>query len=458
MSDEELDRLKTGSLERRWRLAMAGAKSGARLAARFSSDWWLPEAEREQRRRQSLSREAKALAEELGRLKGSAVKLGQMLATYGAHVLPPEVVQALRTLEADTTPVAWSVMQPVLQQRLGSRYPALAIDPEPLAAASLAQVYRAREASGHRELCLKLQYPGVRDAVDSDLDSIAQVIRWSGLLGRNRQFEPWLETLRALLHRELDYAQEAAATRFFRDRLQNDSRFVVPEVIDDDCADGLLSLSFEAGLDLRDERVQALSQPRRNRLGEALLELFFREVFDWGFWQTDSHFGNYRVRIGRRAHEDQLVLLDFGAAQPYPQPLLDGLRGMMRAAYVGDLAGVREGAFALGMLSEDLPESVQADFTAVCAAVIEPLCPQRFDTPSEALNAKGEYRWRNSNLPGRLSKRAAKAATSVHFTVPPGEFILLSRKLVGVYGLIAALGAELDAGPLFERYADIAAV
>lgn len=448
---DRIKRLKTGAGERRWKLATAGFKTGARVAAQLSTDWLLPKEARDARRKQMLGREAQALADAIGELKGSLVKVGQMMAVYGEHVLPPEVTAALHTLEHKTQPMAWPVMEQALRDALGDKADALDVDPDPIGAASLAQVHKAVLPDG-TSVALKIQYPGIADAIDSDLNEIARLIRWSGLVTGRDDFDTWLESLRELLHREVDYVLEADTTERFRQRLEKDSRFVVPQVYPQYSTTRVLCASFEPGHDVLDDAVQSLSQPRRNRLGEAFLELFLREVFEWGEMQTDPNFGNYRIRIGKRADEDQLVLLDFGAAKPYSPTYLDALQTMMRGAYRRDLGAVRKGAIALGMINDTLPESVKADFTRVCAAVIEPLCPRHFELPPGVLNKKGEYDWRASRLPRRLSKQAAKAALSVHFHVPPGDFVFLSRKLVGVYTFIAALGAQFNGAPLMEHW------
>ena len=448
---DRIKRLKTGAGERRWKLATAGFKTGARVAAQLSTDWLLPKDSRDARRKAMLGREAQALADAIGELKGSLVKVGQMMAVYGEHVLPPEVTAALHTLEHKTQPMDWPVMEQALIDALGDAADDLIVDPVPIGAASLAQVHKATLPDG-TAVAMKIQYPGIADAIDSDLNEIARLIRWSGLVTGRDDFDTWLESLRELLHREVDYILEAEATERFYQRLASDRRFVVPQVYRQYSTSRVLCASFEHGHDVLDDAVQSLSQPRRNRLGEAFLALFLREVFEWGELQTDPNFGNYRIRIGRRADEDQLVLLDFGAAKPYPADYLNALQTMMRGAYQRDLASVREGAVALGMINSLLPEAVQADFTEVCAAVIEPLCPQHFELPPGVLNKKGEYCWRESRLPRRLSKQAAKAALSVHFYVPPGDFVFLSRKLVGVYTFIAALGAQFNGGSFIEHW------
>jgi hypothetical protein len=95
---------------------------------------------------------------------------------------------------------------------------------------------------------------------------------------------------------------------------------------------------------------------------------------------------------------------------------------------------------------------VQRSFAEVCASVIEPMRSSHAGVPAAALNAAGEYRWQQSDLPTRVAKRAARAAFSPYFRVPPHEFVFLNRKLIGVYTFIAVLGAEFNGAELLERY------
>src|SRR5699024_3342324 len=108
---------------------------------------------------------------------------GQVMALYGEHFLPEEVTTALHTLEDQTTSLEWPAIERVLKAELGDEKLAqLDIDPDPIGAASLGQVHRAVRRSDGLELVLKIQYPGVADAVDSDLNAVAQILKMARLV------------------------------------------------------------------------------------------------------------------------------------------------------------------------------------------------------------------------------------------------------------------------------------
>ncbi|RMF19049.1 MAG: AarF/ABC1/UbiB kinase family protein, partial [Gammaproteobacteria bacterium] len=128
-----LDRIKTGSFERRLSLTKAGIVAGSRMATSYAGSWFGSKAKREARRRKALSRQASYLADELGRLKGSVVKIGQVMALYGEHFLPPEVTEALHTLEDKTVALDWPAIETVLTEELGADTLAeLDIEPHPI--------------------------------------------------------------------------------------------------------------------------------------------------------------------------------------------------------------------------------------------------------------------------------------------------------------------------------------
>jgi len=449
-----LKRIRTGSFERRLSLTRAGLLAGTRYMAGSATSLLLPRERRAERRRAALGEQARLLVEELGKLKGSVVKIGQMMALYGEHFLPEEVTTALHSLEDSTVALDWSVIHRVLERELGrARLAELEVDPVPIGAASLGQVHLARRLSDDSALCLKVQYPGVADSIDTDIDAVVRLLQLGRVVAATEEFRSWLEEVRAMLHREVDYALEAAKTRLFHDRLRRDPRFVVPAVIGDYCSPHVLATSFEHGYAVTSADAEALPLARRNELGRAFLELFLREIFEWRELQTDPNFGNYRVRPAATARgRDRLVLLDFGAVQQYPDSFLLPLQRMIRGAYRGDIDMVQEGALALKFIRPEMPPRVQRSFAEVCAGVIEPLVCRPGNVPAEALNAQGQYRWRDSDLPSRIASRAARSAFSAHFRVPPREFVFLNRKLIGVYTFIAVLGAEFNGGDILEKY------
>ena len=456
-SGKSVSRIKTGSFERRLSLTRAGLYAGTRMASHMATNWFTNREKREKKHRAMLSSQAQFLVEELGQLKGSVVKIGQVMALYGEHFLPEEVTEALHTLEDQTTALEWSSIEWVLKRELGAdRLAELEVDPEPIGAASLGQVHRAVRRSDGLELVLKVQYPGVADAVDSDLNAVAQLLKIARLVSFGPEFNDWLEEVREMMHREVDYRLEARTTEKFRTMLASDPRFIVPRVLQEFSTAHVIASTYEHGHSVSSGPVRELPLERRSALGEAALELFFRELFVWGEIQTDPNFGNYRIRIAGEEGEDpgydRIVLLDFGAVQSYTDEFLDPVRQMIRASYENDLEAVIDGGVQLRFMSRDWPPEVLETFGAVCMSVLEPLAPDHGTWPEYAVNADGEYRWKQSDLPSRVARQAARSAISRYFRVPPKEFVFLNRKLIGVYTFIAVLHSEFNGEPLLRKY------
>ena len=450
-------RIKTGSFERRLTLTRAGLFAGTRMASHMATNWFGSKDKRDARHRAMLSSQAEFLVDELGKLKGSVVKIGQVMALYGEHFLPEEVTEALHTLEDQTTWLEWASIERVLKDELGAeRLAELEVDPDPIGAASLGQVHRARRRSDGLELVLKVQYPGVDEAVDSDLNSVAQLLRVARLVSFGPEFNDWLEEVRDMMHREVDYRLEARTTEKFRQMLLDDPRFVVPRVLDEYCTAHVIASTYEQGHSVSSVAVRELPLERRSELGRAALELFFRELFVWGEIQTDPNFGNYRIRIagenGADSEHDQIVLLDFGAVQSYSSDFLDPVIQMIRASYEGDLDAVIDGGVKLRFMSREWPAEVLEKFGSVCMSVLEPLSRDQNNWPDYAVNDKGQYRWKQSDLPSRVARQAAKSAINRYFKVPPKEFVFLNRKLIGVYTFIAVLNAEFNGEEMLREY------
>ncbi|WP_417547614.1 ABC1 kinase family protein [Marinobacter segnicrescens] len=450
-----VSRIRTGSFERRLSMTRAGLFAGTRMASHMATSWLSSSDQRERRHKAMLSKQAQFLVDELGQLKGSVVKIGQMMALYGEHFLPEEVTEALHTLEDQTSALEWKAVQKVIREELGAdRLAELEVDPEPIGAASLGQVHRARRRSDGLELVLKIQYPGVDRAVDSDLDAVAQLLRVARLVSFGPEFNDWLEEVREMMHREVNYALEADTTERFRERLADDPRFVVPRVLMQYTTPHIIAQTYEQGHPVSSEAVAALPLERRSELGKAALELFFRELFDWGEIQTDPNFGNYRIRLAGEGgtEQDQVVLLDFGAVQRYNDDFLDPVIQMIRASYEQDLPAVIDGGVRLHFMKREWPDEVLDKFGQVCMSVLEPLAPASQGWPEHAMNDQGQYRWKQSDLPSRVAREAARSAISRYFRVPPKEFVFLNRKLIGVYTFIAVLRAEFNGEPLLREF------
>ncbi len=438
-------RVKTGFFERRVELARAGMVSGTKMLAHSAGNLFASEDKRAERQRAIIADQANYLVKEISKLKGSVVKIGQMMALYGEYFLPPEVNDALHTLEDETVAMAWPGIGTALTRELGEEKMAqLEIDPVPLAAASMGQVHRARRKSDGAELCIKVQYPGVADSIDGDFNAIIRLLNLAKLIPASDEIKKWMKEIRSALYKEVDYLHEAEKTERVKQRLADDPRFIVPKVYREYTTKSVLTTSYEPGLAVTHRQVEEISLTRRSRLGQAMLSLLLTELYQWGDIQTDPNYGNYRIRLDPRGQHDKLVLLDFGAMHSFPAEFLDPLCGMIDAAHKRDAEGFLENAYKLEFMKPDYPKTVLENFAELGLTLVEPLSKDHKHTPPYALNAHGEYCWRQSKLPKRAAMLAGKASLTTYFTLPPTEFMFINRKLVGVYTFIRTLRAEFN--------------
>lgn len=435
-------------------MAKAGFLAGAKYATASAGTLFTAKDKRDDRRKEILSARAQELVEELGSLKGSVVKIGQMMALFGEHFLPEEVTTALHTLENQTTALEWPAIERHLKRQLGEvKLAELEIEQQPLGAASLAQVHKAVRKSDGKELCLKIQYPGVADAIDSDMRALVRLLKLSRLVPMTEQFNMWLDEVREMLKREVDYDLEAHTTRHFRAALADDTRFVVPEIVPEFSTHNIMCMTFERGIGVNDPAVLELSQTRRNFIGRAIMELCCREVFEWNKMQTDPNFGNYLLRIGETPEQDQIVLLDFGAIRDFDNDVLGPGREMIRASFHHDTDRLIRALNALDFLARNAPRKLLEEFSELCFEAVEVLQdPDRYPPPASVLNENGEYCWGKSNLPNRIMNRAGRNALSVHFDVPPKEFIFLARKLLGAYTFLHVIESEVRGNTILEPF------
>jgi len=451
--EKRIKRIKTGFFERRMEMAKAGFISGSKILTHSATHFWASPEEKERSNKKLMSEQAEFMASEMGKLKGSVVKIGQMMALYGEYFLPKEITDALHTLEESTAELEWSAIETQLREELGAaKLAKLEIDETPLAAASLGQVHRARHIEDGQELCIKVQYPGVAKSIDSDFNAIIQLLTFSQMITSKRAFEQWFREARAMLHQEVDYLQEAHNTEFAAQMLAADKRYIVPQVFREFSSKKILTTSYEAGLVVTDEQVKKLPLRRRNHLAKASLDLFLTELFVWGEIQTDPNFGNYRIRRGNGKQADQLVLLDFGAMKKFPPGFLNPFRSMISAAHHERRDEFLKSAIALEFMRADYPEEVLQNFADVAMGIIEPLAANYHNVPDFALNPKGEYRWAESKLPRRVAKKASQASLSKYFALPPKEFMFMNRKLMGVYSFVKTLEAEFNGGEVLKKY------
>lgn len=375
------------------------------------------------------------IADRLSEMRGAAMKLGQLLSMETGDMLPPELAEILGRLRAEAHTMPPKQLKTVLETSYGKDFRRLfrGFDTTPLAAASIGQVHRATAADG-TPLVVKLQYPGVRAAIDSDLDNAAALIRWSGLVPEGLDLGPVMAEARRQLHDEADYAREGRYMARFGELLADDPRFVVPVHRPDLSAPGALAMSYEASDPV--EALAAAPASVRDAAMSALIELCLRELFEFRLMQTDPNFANYRWR----AETGQIVLLDFGATRRIAEHVAEGHQRLLRAGLSRDREAVLAALGELGFVRPGLPARHRATLLDMAELGFDALA--------------GPLDFAASDLPERMRRRGLEIGSERDlWHIPPAETLFLQRKIGGLYLLAARIGARVDFPALLAPHA-----
>jgi predicted unusual protein kinase regulating ubiquinone biosynthesis (AarF/ABC1/UbiB family) len=440
---EPLSNLVTSSLARSSRVLSLSLKAGADAAV-LSLKSFISSDKKRELSQKFLVDQAYRLAKELGQLKGSLQKAGQLFSIYGEHFFPPEVGEILKSLQKDSPPVKFEVMMSYAKRSLGQeRFSRLLIEKAPVGAASIGQVYKVTIQGFSEQWCMKVQYPGVDKSIDSDLRILRKIFGVLKFIPKDMNLDGIFAEIRAMLHREVDYTNEADSTEQFHGWLKDDQRFIVPRINRSYLTKRVIFSSFQDGFDIDSHEVHGLSQERRNRLGIAILELFFMEFFRFRTVQTDPHFGNFRIKINPDG-KDQWVLLDFGAVRTFAQSFVKDYQAIGEAVvFQQDPQKLFKALRSLKIMTDaDTEEDIKA-FYEISTLIAEPF-----------LNA-GSYEWGRTMLAQRTAEKVKKIIIEHGIRRPPQELIFLDRKIGGVFTILQKLDAVFEPRPILEKYLSI---
>ena len=387
---------------------------------------------------------ARRLAERLSTLRGAAMKLGQLMSMDGHGVLPPEFAALLSGLRDAAHTMPKTQLVDVLQAEYGAQWHTRfrRFTFEPVASASIGQVHRAETTDG-RVLALKIQYPGVRDSIASDVANLALLARTPGLTPPGVDVAATLARVREQLHRETDYRAEAASMALYRRALEEthpgdapDASDVpslfVPAVHDDFSTGHILATDFVDGAPV--ERWVQAPQAQRDALALALCRLSVREFFQMRLVQTDPNFANYLFDEARQ----RLVLLDFGATEAVTAQRVEHLREIGRALRDDDEPRLAAAAMAAGFTDAVDPPAQTLGVVRMMRMAGEPLRHQ------------GAYDFGGSDLFSRtFTQGRAQFFAEGYARTPPADLLFLQRKFIGTFMLCARLRAKVDLAAVF---------
>jgi predicted unusual protein kinase regulating ubiquinone biosynthesis (AarF/ABC1/UbiB family) len=370
-------------------------------------------------------RSAEQVAERLGNLKGALMKLGQM-ASYLDEGLPPHVREVLAQLQSNAPPMSAELAAQQIEAAFGQPPTTLFAewDPQPLASASIGQVHRAITHEG-QAVAVKVQYPGVAEAIRSDLATADWVFGAIGLGFSALDTKSVTDELKARLIEELDYAQEAAHQRRFADFYAGHPTIHVPAVIDQYSCATVLTTELATGATF-DEAV-AWNAEQRNAVAETIFRFVFRSLYDLRSFNGDPHPGNYL--FGADGH---VTFLDFGLCRTFNEQETAGFLSLINHMVINhDATAFRQALNDVGLLAKNAPASDEelADFFKPFYALIM---------------HEGEFEF-TAEYASAIVRRtfATDSPVAKYATVPP-SFVIIQRINLGLYALLGSLRATAD--------------
>ena len=384
------------------------------------------------------AKNARALRSALGGLKGPLMKAAQMFATV-PDLLPPEFAAELTELQTNAPAMGRGFVRRRMAAELGAdwagRYADFDLDA--VAAASLGQVHRAAARDG-RALAVKLQYPEMQSAVESDVDQLKTLLALFRRAERAIDPSEAIEEIAARLREELDYEREAKHMALSRAYFAGREDIVAPEPLPDLSTRRLLTMTWLDGRGLLNFKDASLET--RNRIAQLLFEAWWGPMTHIGVIHGDPHLGNYTFAGMEAGEAPRLNLLDFGCVRIFPPAFVGGVVRLYRALLTDDRDEQREAYRTWGFttLTDDLMEvlNVWARF------IYGPLLDDRVRTVSDGV-APGQY--------GRREAFRVRQALKEKGPVTiPREFVFMDRAAIGLGAAFLHLGAELNWRAMFE--------
>lgn len=381
-------------------------------------------------------RNIELMAKKFSQMRGAALKVGQMLSFQDNSVLPPDIQQILLRVQNSAHYMPADQLEKTISFELGDGWRNrlfASFDDIPIAAASIGQVHTAVTRKELDQVVVKVQYPGVADSIDSDLDNILTLLTSTKMLPPGMFLEKSIANARVELKWECDYIREASNTVRYKEMLINENSFEVPKIYHDLSDEHVLTMQRMKGIEIAKGN---WNQEIKNKISSEIMRLTLMEIYKFRFMQTDPNWANFLYN----EETDKIELLDFGACRDFDESFTKPYSNCLRAAVKQDREMAKKYSIELGFLTGLESEAMTNAHVDSILVLGEPF---------RANSSNDLYDFENQTITDRV-RTNIKLMLNERLTPPPEETYSLHRKLSGAYLLCARMKAKFHAKKIFD--------
>jgi len=408
--------------ERFLKVSALGIKVGGSFLRQKAKAFWSEPSDAD--RGKNFEMNARRIAEVLGQMKGTIMKFGQML-SLNSELFPKEFTSILASLQGEAPSVSFVEIQKQIEKSL--KKPLIEIFSEfnetPLASASIGQAHVARLKSNGKKVVVKVQYPGVDEDVDGDIENIKLLLKTLKSFSKSLDMTHMISELKLHMVEELNYLTEAKHLEDFRAMFAGVEGILIPQHYPEVSSRHVLVMDYLPGIPLQKFMDQEKSGTVRNRVADLLMRFYFKQLFEHGILHADPNAANFAIN-----DDHQLLIFDFGCIKTFPKSFITAYKKLLNNHLDGKSENLHSEFLALGFKVNDDKVYPPSFYLPYGEILMEPFMSE-------------PYSFAQGHLQERLLDLGKSQMRDLLNFKPPKHILMHDRVMVGVYNHLRAMEA-----------------